>query len=191
MFQLLRMKFSITACCFQVNSLAVTLANVQKNSSRSLMLKQQLGIWQGLTIIICYLLPSSHIYPMACWLSKTQQIPLEALLLKCPNVTSTTNAPASHGHYQNAARTTYLWPTPKSYKTRFKWSTSTLPFTWGIVPRGWGHRMLHIIIFFTCSFSIDYKYLAPPHQYCGIFHIHPSSRYMVGSPKTNNHSAKH
>lgn len=32
MFQLLRLKFSITAHCFQVNSLAVRLANVLKNS---------------------------------------------------------------------------------------------------------------------------------------------------------------
>lgn len=34
MFQLLRLKFSITAHCFQVNSLAIRLANVLENSSR-------------------------------------------------------------------------------------------------------------------------------------------------------------
>lgn len=45
-----------------------------------------------------HLLPSTQIYPMACWLSRT---PARGFVLKDPDVTSTMNESVSHSHYQN------------------------------------------------------------------------------------------
>lgn len=97
MFQLLRLKFSITAHCFQVNSLAIRLANVLKNSSRFSCWNCAWKSGRDSILSLVTILSNLH----HGWVTlKDSADPARGFVLKFPNVTSTVDGSVSDSHFQ-------------------------------------------------------------------------------------------
>lgn len=189
MFQLLRLKFSITAHCFQVNSLAIRLANVLRNSSIFLCWNSD---WKsGRDSILSSVTILSDL-PHGLVTLKDSADPARGFVLKFPTVTSTAAESVLVGHYQmlpDQLTCTY----PKVLQNvRVKRGTSTLPLPWGIVPRGWENRMQ--TKFCICSSSTEYvinNWLHPT-GILAVFVWVPAAEICAVDPNTpnqNSHSA--
>ena len=131
MFQLLRLKFSITAHCFQVNSLTIRLANVLRNSSRFSCWNGDWKSGRDSTLSSVIILSNS---PHGLATLKDSADPARGFVLKFPDVTPTADESAA----TKCCQTHLPVHDPKVLQNVLvKSGASTLPFTWESLPRGW------------------------------------------------------